>query len=241
MAHRTVQALMTPADRVVTVGTTAPYKQIVRLLTEHQISALPVVGESGRVVGIVSEADLLPKQAGPRRPEPGGPPLTARESPARRRAEGALAVELMSAPVITIGPDRDPSEAARMLDAHRIKRMPVVDDTGRLVGILSRRDVLRVFLRADDELEREVRSLLIDRGVDPRGWSVHVKDGRVLLSGRMDRRSTMRIAERAARCVDGVVAVDSDLTYTEDDTGLQPDGDSPFEGRFSGRRRVRSR
>ncbi len=241
MTHRTVQSLMTGADRVVAIGTTTPYKEIVRLLTEHQVSALPVIGESGRVVGLVSEADLLPKEARSRRPEPVTPPLGARESLARRKAEAALAVELMTAPVITIGPDEDVSEAARRLDKHRIKRMPVVDDTGRLAGIICRRDILRIFLRSDEDLGREARSLLVDSfWINPAGWSVHVHAGRVLLCGRMDRRSTVRIAEQAVRRIDGVVAVESNLTYAEDDTDLQPDRDSPYKGVFRGRRRVRS-
>lgn len=241
MAHRTVESVMTPAEKVVSIRPTTPYKDVVKLLTGHRISALPVVGEAGSVVGIVSEADLLPKEARSQAPESGRPPLTPRESQSRHKARAALAVELMTAPVITIGPDEDVSEAARRLEAHRIKRMPVVDATGRLVGIVSRRDILRVFLRSDEELIDEVRSLLVDSfWIDPQGWSVQVSDGRVLLSGRMDRRSTVRIAEHAVRRIDGVVAVDSDLTYAEDDTDLEPDEDAPFKGVFSGRRHVRS-
>lgn len=241
MTHRTVESVMTPADEVVSVRSGTPYKEIVRLLTEKQISALPVVGESGRVVGIVSEADLLPKQARSQEPEPGRPALTPKESLSRHKAQAALAVELMTTPVITIGARDDVADAARRLEAHRIKRMPVVDETGRLVGIVSRRDLLRVFLRTDDELAEDVRSLLVDSfWIEPDGWSVQVSDGRVLLSGSMDRRSTVRIAEHAVRRIDGVVAVESDLTYAEDDTDLQPDKDSPYKGVFSGRRRVRS-
>ncbi len=241
MTHRTVESVMTPAEQVVSIRLATPYKEIVKLLTEHGVSALPVIGEAGRVVGIVSEADLLPKEARSQGPEPGRPALTPRESQARHKAQAALALELMTAPVITIGRDEDVSEAARRLEAHRIKRMPVVDETGRLVGIVSRRDILRVFLRTDEELTEEVRSMLVDSfWIDPEGWTVQVSDGRVLLSGRMDRRSTVRIAEHAARRVDGVVAVDSDLTYTEDDTDIQPDKDTPYKGVFSGRRRVRS-
>lgn len=238
--HRTVESVMTPADRVVSIRPTTPYKDIVKLLTEHEVSALPVVGEGGGVVGIVSEADLLAKQARAQAARPGRPALTPRESQSRHKASAALAVELMTTPVITIGPEQDVSEAARRLEAHRIKRMPVVDATGRLAGIVSRRDLLRVFLRSDEELTEEVRSLLVDSfWIDPQGWSVQVSDGRVLLSGRMDRRSTVRIAEHAVRRIDGVVAVDNDLTYEEDDTDLHPGEDAPYRGVFSNRRRVR--
>jgi CBS domain-containing protein len=239
--HRTVESVMTPADRVVSIRPTTPYKDVVKLLTENQISALPVIGEAGSVVGIVSEADLLPKEARSRTAPSGRPALTARESQSRHKARAALAVELMTAPVITIGPEEDVSEAARRLETHRIKRMPVVDATGRLAGIVSRRDILRVFLRSDEELTDEVRTLLVDSfWIDPKGWSVQVSDGRVLLTGQMDRRSTVRIAEHAVGRIDGVVAVESELTYEEDDTDLQPDEDSPYKGVFSNRRRVRS-
>lgn len=241
MTHRTVESVMTSADKVVSIRPATAYKDIVKLLTEHKVSALPVLGEAGTVVGIVSEADLLPKQARSQTPEAGRPPLTPRESQSRHKAHAALALELMTAPVITIGPDEDVAEAARRLEAHRIKRMPVTDAAGHLVGIVSRRDILRVFLRTDDELAEDVRSLLVDSfWIAPEGWTVQVSDGRVLLSGQMDRRSTVRIAEHAVRRIDGVVAVDSDLTYAEDDTDLQPDKDAPYKGVFSGHRRVRS-
>jgi CBS domain-containing protein len=235
MPHRTVGNVMTPAAQVVTVSPGTVYKEIVRLLTEHAVSALPVLGEAKRVLGIVSEADLLAKESRAQAPDPLRPPLTPKESITRHKAQAATAVELMTAPAVTIGADEDVSAAARKLEAHRIKRMPVVDGNGRLVGIVSRRDLLRVFLRSDDELEEEVRSLLVDAfWIDPEGWTAQVYDGRVLLSGRMDRRSTVRIAESAVRRIDGVVAVESDLTYAEDDTDLRPVKEPPFKGVFSG-------
>ena len=240
MRHRTVAAVMTPVERVVTVRPGTPYKEIARLLTEHEISALPVVGEAQRVLGIVSEADLLPKESRSRLAAPTHPPLTPAQARVRHKAEAATALELMTAPAITITPEDDVSEAARRLESNRIKRMPVVDSTGRLVGIVSRRDILRVFLRTDAELRDEVRTLLVDDlWIDPDGWIVEVEQGTVYLSGRMDRRSTVRIAETTARRIDGVVAVDNTLTYDEDDTALRPEAEPPFHGVFSGHRRGR--
>ena len=241
MTHRTVGGLMTPVERVVTVRPGTPYKEIARLLTEHGISALPVVGDAEKVLGIVSEADLLSEESRSHVGQPALPPLTPAQAHSRHKSEAATAGELMSAPAITVTPEDDVSEAARLLENHRIKRMPVVDSIGRLVGIVSRHDVLRLFLRSDRELQDEVRTLLVDElWIDPKGWNAIVEQGTVYLSGRMDRRSTVRIAESTVRRIDGVVAVENALTYDEDDSALKPEGEPPFRGVFSGHRRVRS-
>ena len=230
MTYRTVGALMTPGERVVTVRPGTPYQEVVRLLTEHGISAMPVVGDAERVLGIVAAADL-----------PAQPPADPAQARGAHKAEAATAGELMTAPAITVTPEDDVSEAARLLGNHRIKRLPVVDSTGRLVGIVSRHDVLRLFLRSDRELQDEVRSLLVDElWIDPQGWNATVERGTVYLSGRMARRSAVRIAESTARRIDGVVAVENALTYDEDDSAPKPDGEPPVRGMLSGRRRVRS-
>jgi CBS domain-containing protein len=239
MKHRSVWSVMTPAERVVTVRPGTPYKEIVRLLTDHQISALPILGEGDRVLGIVSEADLLPKESRAQTPVPGRLPLTLKEAQSRHKAEAATALELMTTPVVTITAAQDVSEAARRLESHRIKRMPVIDHERRLVGIVSRRDILRVFLRTDDQLLDDVRALLVDDFlIDPEGWDIEVTDGTVRLTGRMANRSTARIAENSVRRIDGVVAVESDLTYEFDDTATKPDGDYPYHGVFSGHHRA---
>jgi len=241
MTHRTVGGLMTPVERVVTVRPGTPYQEVARLLAEHAIGAVPVVGDAERVLGILSEADLPPRESGSRLAPPTLPPVTPAPAHGRHKADAVTAGELMTAPAITVTPEDDVSEAARLLDNHRIKRMPVVDSTGRLVGIVSRHDVLRLFLRSDRELEDEVRSLLVDElWIDPAGWNAVVEQGTVYLSGRMRRRSTVRVAETSARRVDGVVAVENALTYDEDDSGLKPAGEPSVRGVFSGHRRVRS-
>lgn len=240
MKHRTVASVMTPAEKVVTVRPGTPYKEIARLLTEHRISALPVLGEGDRVLGIVSEADLLPKESRSQEPAPAFPPLTPSQARTRHKAEASTALELMTTPVVTITADEDVSEAAKRMEAHRIKRLPVIGSDRGLVGIVSRRDILRVFLRTDEDLLDDVRTLLIDEfWIDPEGWDIEVTEGTVRLAGRMKNRSTTRIAEHAVRRIDGVVAVDSELTYEFDDTLARPDGGYPYYGVFSGRHRTR--
>jgi CBS domain-containing protein len=241
MTYRTVGDLMTPVERVVTVNPGTPYKEIARLLTEHRVSGLPVVGDAERVLGIVSEADLLAKESGSPEEASALPPLTPAQARHRHKAGAAIAAELMTAPAVTVTPEDDVSEAARLLEGHHIKRMPVVDSVGHLVGIISRRDILSLFLRSDRELQDDVRTLLVDElWIDPEGWTATVEEGTVYLSGRMDRRTTVRIAESSVRRIDGVVAVENALTYAEDDTALKPGVEPPFRGIFSGHRRVRS-
>ena len=143
--------------------------------------------------------------------------------------------------MVTITAAEDVSEAARRLERHRIKRMPVIDHDRKLVGIISRRDILRVFLRTDDQLLDDVRALLVDEfWIDPEGWDIEVTDGTVRLTGQMANRSTVRIAENSVRRIDGVVAVESELTYEFDDTAAKPDGDYPYHGVFSGNHRARN-
>jgi CBS domain-containing protein len=240
MKHRTVAAVMTPAEKVVTARPGTPYKEIVRLLTDNLVSAVPVLGEGDRVLGIVSEADLLPKESRSQLGPPAHPPLSPAQARVRHKAEAATALELMTAPAVTITPDEDVSEAARRMEEHRIKRLPVIGPDRRLVGIVSRRDILRVFLRTDEELLEDVHALLVDDfWIAPEGWDVEVTEGTVRLTGHMETRSTARIAENAVRRIDGVVAVQSELTYEFDDTAVRPEGEYPFHGVFSGHRRAR--
>jgi CBS domain-containing protein len=147
---RRVRDVMTP--QVLTVDEQAPFKEIVALMDECRISALPVLDEKGRVVGIVSEADLLLKEEFPEGPAGGRLLQGRRQREERAKAAGDTAVELMTAPAVTIGPDATVTEAARLLHRHGIKRLPVVDPAGPLLGIVSRADLLKVFLRADAEI-----------------------------------------------------------------------------------------
>ncbi len=209
--------------RVVVVQQAAPFKEILRLLHDHRVSALPVLDEDGRAVGMVSEADLLLKEEFP--PSEPAPLLEFHHRRHdRARAAGTVAAEVMSAPVITVGPEASLGEAARIMHEHRIKRLPVVDENGRVLGIVSRRDLLRVFLRPDADIEAEVRDQIIDRvlWMDPSELRVAVTDGKVVLSGQMERRSLADILVEMVSGVEGVIAVESHLSWRMDDRAARP-------------------
>jgi CBS domain-containing protein len=216
--RRRVREVMT--TEVATVGEGAPFKQIVRVLAKHRVSALPVLDADGRVVGVVSEADLLHKEEFPAAPPARGRRAPRRPPAARAKAAAATAGELMTAPAVTVGAEATVAEAARLLERHGIKRLPVVDDAGRLVGIASRADLLRVFLRADEDIRREVLEdvLLHTMWVDPDEFTVEVRDGVVTLAGPLDFRSLIPIAVRLVHGVDGVVDVVDRLWSEVDDT-----------------------
>jgi len=200
---------------VVTVDKTMPYKQVAKLMAEQRLSALPVLTKDGHVAGMVSEADVLRKEERAfRRLGTGLPRKTRRE---RAQAEARRAAELMTSPAITIHPDAPIGAAARLMNGHRIRRLPVVDPSGKLIGIVSRRDLLSVFLRPDEEIAAEVHGVLT--GVllaEPSGVEVTAKDGVVILSGSLPRQDLLPVAERLASRVDGVVAVISRLTAPAD-------------------------
>ncbi len=212
-----VQDLMT--KQVVAVGEDAGFKEMVRLLEKHRVSALPVIDSQGKVVGVVSEADLLLKE--------GLADLESKhvfESSARRaarvKARGGTARETMTSPAIAVGPDASVEEAARRMHAMGVKRLPVAGEDGRLVGILSRSDVLKVFLRQGEEIRREIVEELISRTllIDPSTIDVTVRDGVVTLTGQVDRKTDAVILSRMVTRVSGVVSAISHLSFRYDDT-----------------------
>ncbi|CAM5411404.1 Inosine-5'-monophosphate dehydrogenase [Streptomyces antimycoticus] len=155
---------------VVAVGREAPFKEIVRTLEQWRVSALPVLEGEGRVIGVVSEADLLPKEEF----RDSDPARSAQlpDLPGIAKAGAVTADELMTAPAITVHASATLAEAARIMTHKRVKRLPVVDEEGRLEGIVSRADLLKVFLRPDSDIEEEVRA----RGGGPSlpgGWGNH--------------------------------------------------------------------
>ena len=205
---------------VATVTAVTEYKQIADLLVERGISAVPVVDERHHVLGVVSEADLLAKLQYPDR-VPRHPLVTRRTSRATRRADGDLATQLMTTPPVTIRATATVEQAARLMDAARVKRLPVLDDTERLVGILSRRDLVRLYTRPDAQLRANVvNDLLSALWIDPAAVRVSVKAGIVTLTGRLDRRTTTEIVATFTRAIPGVVDVIDELTYELDDTAL---------------------
>ena len=232
----TVSQVMTPD--VVTVDALAPFKEIVRLMQEHRVSALPVVDADGVLVGIVSEGDLILKED----PElVGGGHLFEgrRHATNRSKAAGKLAHELMTTPVISVAPEAPLGEAARRMHRAEVKRLPVVDADGHLVGVVSRADLLRVFLREDAEIAREIREDVIRRTlwIDPDTIRIVVREGVVTMQGQIERRSLLPIVDRLVSSTEGVVAVDDRLTYAADDTapGEMPTPWSVIAPRVGGR------
>ena len=205
--------------KVVTATPSTPFKQLVQLLATNRIGGLPVVDEDGRVLGVVSEGDLLLKQEYPRDHEPG---LAARvlHHANQARARGTLARDFMSSPAVTIGEHATLAQAARLMDARHVKRLPVVDETGRLVGIVGRADLLRVFLRSDAEIKAEVLARVIRRkmAMDPGRFFVDVDRGVVTLEGSCERRGLIPTLVQTIYGVDGVVHVDDRLSWDLDDT-----------------------
>jgi CBS domain-containing protein len=189
-----------------------PYKQVARLLSEHHLSALPVLSRGGRVIGVVSEADLLHKQERHHAARPGGMSWWLHRK-AAAKAEARNAGQLMTSPAVTIHPDAPLGSAARLLNSHHLRRLPVVDPDGKLLGIVSRRDLLSVFLRPDEEIATEVRTALADVLLaDPAAVRVRVGQGLVSLSGQVAGAGQVTIATALINAIDGVVAVRNELT-----------------------------
>lgn len=192
---------------VATVERGAEFKDIVRTLHEHRVSALPVVDRSGRVVGVVSEADLLPKEEF-RDSDPDRHTQLRRLSDLAK-AGSVTAGELMTSPALTVREDTTLAHAARTMARAKVKRLPVVDDEDRLVGVVSRVDLLKVFLRPDEEIAEEVRREVVAYLFPSPASAVRVtvEDGIVKLSGRVRDASLVSVAERLVRAVEGVVDV----------------------------------
>ncbi len=215
--HRKVQDVMTP--HVVTVRPSEQFKNIVQILRTSRIGAVPVVDVSERVVGVVSETDLLPKE------EPFGA-ITHHffESKAsrqlRRKVAGFVAADLMTTPAITVSPETDLREAARMLVERQVNHLPVVDAEGKLVGIVSRSDVLSVFAREDASIYEDVRKKVdwLTDFLPGAKVQVNVEQGVVTLTGEVDRMSDRQHLVAAVRVVDGVVGIHDLLRVWWDDT-----------------------
>ncbi|MDV9186748.1 CBS domain-containing protein [Streptomyces sp. SR27] len=219
MRHRRIDRLMT--REVVSVRGDTPFKEIVRTLSEHQVTAVPVVDGDGRVVGVVSEGDLLRKAADQAAAPSGMPAVPDLETWEEAKAEGTRAEELMSAPAVCTRPEWTVAEAARLMEVQGVKRLVVVDGDDHLLGIVSRRDLLAVYLREDDDIRREiVEDVLGDTlRLEATALAVEVHDGRVELGGKLPFRGMAPAIERMCATVDGVVSVSrTRLTYDVDDT-----------------------
>ncbi|MFE2098577.1 MULTISPECIES: CBS domain-containing protein [unclassified Streptomyces] len=201
---------------VVALRTGAAFKEIARTMREWHVSALPVLDGGGRVVGVVSEADLLPKEEY-REGAPGR--YGQLPYPADlRKADGVTAQELMTTPAVTVAPDATLAHAARVMARSRVKRLPVTDDAGALMGIVSRSDLLTVFLRNDEDIAEDVGREVVTRLFGTRSAPVRVEvhDGVVTLTGRVQDTVLVPIATLLARSVPGVVDVRCALTAFSD-------------------------
>ena len=212
---------------VVTVEESTPFKKIVALLAAHAVSAVPVVDISKHVVGVVSEADLLLKEEDPQAGLEA--PLWERKRHRLERGKAACSVarDLMTRPAVTVGSLAPVAEAARLMHACGVKRLPVVDTlTGRLVGIVTRGDLLRVFTRPDADIRSEIVGEVIagEFFMDPQRFLVEVHDGVVVLQGQAERRSLIPILVRAVRGVEGVVHVEDRLGFEVDDSKVETAG-----------------
>lgn len=224
----TVEDVMSSPVHVVSPGTW--FKEMVRLIETHAVSALPVVDTDRRLVGIVSEADLLLKEQREDLAQPAGVFGARRRRAERAKAEGTTAADLMTTPAVTISPKARLVEAARLMHEKSIKRLPVVDDDGQVVGIVSRGDLLKVFQREDVDIRREIIEDVIVRTLwmDPMTIKVTVEGGLVALEGELDRRGDVPVLVRLAERVDGVVDVRQKLTYRYDDTSDQQEYANTF-------------
>ncbi len=212
---------------VMTKGTVAAheeavFKEIVHAIARNHISAVPVIDHERRVVGMVSESDLLTRVVG----DEGVPPRGHQHhhhADVKRRLHAATARELMTSPAVTVTPKTTVGDAARIAARARVRRLPVVDDTGELVGIVTRADLLRVFLRDDAEIRREVEYLIRYGGeINPASVGIAVDEGVVTLTGDLERRLQAVRLIAAVRGVSGVVEVKDRLRCRIDDTRTPP-------------------
>jgi CBS domain-containing protein len=201
-----------------TVSPDTLLKEAARTMVRNRVSGLPVVRD-GEVVGIVTEGDFLRQEANRDQPYrfslldalfgegPSDPPSVETVS------------EVMTDHVITIGPEASIGDAARVMATKNVKRLPVIDDDGELIGVISRADVVNAFTKPDEIIEDEIREDIVRRllFLDPDEVGVTVQDGVVLLEGEMENRTEAHLLEELTRRVEGVVRVESNLTFQVDD------------------------
>ncbi|MFI7700623.1 CBS domain-containing protein [Nonomuraea sp. NPDC049480] len=196
----------------------ASFADIVAAMKRYAVGAVTVVDADRRPVGVVSEDDLLLKEIDPVRHS-----VSMFESRRRRhehdKAAAVTAGQLMTSPAITVTPGTCVRDAARLMHDKRIKQLPVIDPvTGRIIGTLHQRDVLRVFTRPTAELEADVRAVLRD----PEAFSIEIDQGVVKVSGRVQWRSQAIAVAEAVRAVEGVVDVICEVASDKDDLLIVP-------------------
>lgn len=226
MSHQKVKDVM--STDVATALEVTSFKDVARILASWDVSALPVVDRDRRVLGVVSAADLLVKQGKQEFGQSRALLSRWRERRDRRRATATTAAQLMTRPAITVDADSTVAAAARLLTRHHVKRLLVVNEDGKLVGIVSRKDLLTVFLRKDKDIRAAIVEQVFERGlgiaVTPDTVTVEVHDGGVVLTGELDLKSQVSLVTDMTKHVDGVVDVTVSVTYRHDNTrGHFPD------------------
>lgn len=204
---------------VVSVDENASYKEIVTALAVIGVSAVPVVDGTGRVLGVVSESDLVTRVITGGMPGERVPGTHGERRDIRRKSRADTAATLMTSPTVTIRSTASIVEAARTAAKAHVRRLPVVDEQGVLVGIVARSDLLKVFLRDDDEIRGHVTNEVLTSRfcADPSSVEVTVHDGVVTLAGQLERRMQIPPLVDAARAIAGVISVRNKLTYRVDD------------------------
>ncbi len=215
-----VEQLMT--REVVAVQEQATLKEVAETLVRHRITGVPVCDANGEVIGVVSEADILYKERNPVERHGLVGWLTGGPLPAEAAKTAALtAAEAMTAPAITTTPQETVDHAARLMMTRGINRLPVLDG-GRVVGIITRADLVRAFARSDEEIAHEIREDVIRRTlwIDPALVAVEVEEGAVRLSGQVQTRTDASLVERFAARVPGVVSLESSVSWADDNGSL---------------------
>lgn len=210
-------------SHVITVTTDTPLRDVAGTLERHAISGVPVVDESEHLVGVVTEADFLIKERGIEALRHRPLAWLLGEDKATKanlaKISATTARDAMTTPVLTIGPDETIREAANLMTKHQVNRLPVIDESGQLVGIISRADIVRAFDRSDDEILSVIQEEVLPEVllIDTSALQLSVHGGIVRVRGTVDRRSTGEILGRLIAKVDGVVSVDAELGWEEDD------------------------
>lgn len=205
------------STEVVTTGAATSLKEVARLMIRHSISGVPIVDDERRLIGIVTEGDILHHES----LRAGGDRLGILDSIFGDDATPTTAGEAMTAPAVTTAPDVDHTVAARLMETRGVKRLPVVDVDGGVVGIISRFDIMTSFARPDELIQDEIQVDILDRilWTEPGAVTVEVVEGRVTLAGLVPNKSDARVLEELSKRLDGVVEVDAtELHYSIDDS-----------------------
>lgn len=212
-----VRDLMT--NEVVSIGPDGAIKEAARLMVESGVSGVPVVDDDGRLIGIITEADFVAGEAD-RRAEQRAGLLRFLLNRQPIGDEELKVADVMTRDVITVGPDADHTEAARLMDREAVKRLIVTDDAERVVGIVSRADIMRAFTRSDEEIVTELKDHVLKDvlWIDPDRVKVTSIDGNVVLDGRLENRSDATLLAEFTRRLDGVASVTDHLQWDYDNT-----------------------